>query len=451
MRNSRLVTRAGLVTLNGPEQPSPIGAEARTVTTEAALQIVAPAGATKSNHPHPAPPGNALPPAADVAILRQRAQALLPRIAEGAAIRELQRDLPYAFAREVANAGLLTFRIPKVYGGPGGTLRDAIRFVIELAAVDSNLAQALRPNFGLVEGLLAAHDNEADRKRWFGRLLAGHIIGNGGVERGGKQGAIQATIVRHGDHYLVNGTKYYSTGGLYADWVSSIALDEAGKETHFTVPRERAGMELVDDFDTIGQRLTASGTTRFTNMRVETDEVRGSFLPRDRRNPVSPVFQLFLAATEAGIARNALNDAVWFARNKARPIKHSSAERSVDDPYVQETIGQISAEVFAAEAATLRAADTIDAAWADNLSNASLTQASIDVAQAQVFTVAAALKASELALDVGGASSCDRQYNLDRHWRNARTVANHNPRQWKAAAVGAWLLKDEPPPTTGLF
>jgi hypothetical protein len=155
-------------------------------------------------------------------------------------------------------------------------LRDAIRFVIELATVDSNLAQALRPNFGLVEGLLAAHDNEADRKRWFGRLLAGHIIGNGGVERGGKQGAIQATIVRHGDHYLVNGTKYYSTGGLYADWVSSIALDEAGKETHFTVPRERAGMDL-DDFDTIGQRLTASGTTRFTNMRVETDGYAAAF------------------------------------------------------------------------------------------------------------------------------------------------------------------------------
>ncbi|HBO78771.1 MAG TPA: acyl-CoA dehydrogenase, partial [Cupriavidus sp.] len=82
MRNSRLVTRAGLVTLNGPEQPSPIGAEARTVTTEAALQIVAPADATGSNHPHPTPPGNALPPATDVAILRQRAQALLPRIAE---------------------------------------------------------------------------------------------------------------------------------------------------------------------------------------------------------------------------------------------------------------------------------------------------------------------------------------------------------------------------------
>lgn len=412
--------------------------------------LAAPIGIDAAVAP-PASTPQPLPPAADVTRLRQRAQALLPDIARDAAQRESRRELPLDFARQVANAGLLTFRIPKAYGGPGGSVRDAIRFVQELAAVDANLAQALRPNFGLIEGLLAGHDNEADRQRWFDRLLSGQIVGNGGVERGGKHGDIQATIVREGDHYIVNGTKYYSTGALYADWISSIAVDEAGKETHFTVPRDRAGMTLVDDFDTIGQRLTASGTTQFTNMRVAPDELRASYLPRDRRNPVAPVFQLYLAATEAGIARNALDDAVWFARNKARPIKHSSAQRSVDDPYVQETIGQIAAQVFAAEAATLRAADSIDAAWADDLGNASLTQASIDVAQAQYFAVAAALKSAELAFDVGGASTCDRQYNLDRHWRNARTVANHNPRQWKAAAVGAWLLKDEPPPTTGLF
>lgn len=396
-------------------------------------------------------PHEPLSPAGDIAVLRQRARALLPEIAAGANAREAARELPFAFARRIANAGLLTFRIPRAYGGPGGSVRDAIQFVIELATVDANLAQALRPNFGLVEGLLSGADNEAERERWFGRLLSGQIVGNAGIERGGKQGEVRATIVRRGDHFVVNGTKYYSTGALYADWVSSIALDESGRETHFAVPRERAGMELVDDFDTIGQRLTASGTTHFTDTRVEADEVRTSHIPRDRRNPVTPVFQLFLAATEAGIARNALNDAVWFARNKARPIKHSTAERSVDDPYVQETIGQIAAEVYAAEAATLRAADAIDAAWADNLSNDALTQASIEVAQAQYFAVAAALKSAEYVFDVGGASACDRQYNLDRHWRNARTVANHNPRQWKAAAVGAWLLKDEPPPTTGLF
>lgn len=103
-----------------------------------------------------APPGQALPAARDVAVLRQRASSLLSEIGREGREREQQRHLPYAFARKVANAGLLTFRIPKDYGGPGSSDRDAIRFVMELAAVDSNLAQALRPSFGLVEGLRAA-------------------------------------------------------------------------------------------------------------------------------------------------------------------------------------------------------------------------------------------------------------------------------------------------------
>jgi len=75
----------------------------------------------------------------------------------------------------------------------------------------------------------------------------------------------------------------------------------------------------------------------------------------------------------------------------------------------------------------------------------------VEVAQAQYFAVQAALKAAERLFDVGGASTADRTHNLDRHWRNARTVANHNPRDWKAAVTGAWYLKDEAPPTSGSF
>ena len=412
--------------------------------------LAEPIAATARHNPHPAPLGQALPPAHDTALLFARAQALLPQIAEGAAAREQARELPYALVRRIAEAGLLTFRIPKAHGGPGGSVRDVIRFVVELASVDSNIAQALRPNFGIIDSLLYAQ-NEAERQRWFPRLLAGHIFGNGGLERGGAHGAVAARLVRDGAHFRVTGTKYYSTGALYADWISSIALNEDGKETSFIVPRERAGMELVDDFDTSGQRLTASGTTRFDHALVQADEVRAGFFPRDRRNPVTPLFQLFLAAVEAGIARNALADAVHFAQHKARPIRHSSASASVDDPYVRETVGQIATQAYVAEAAVLRAADALDAAWADELSDRALTLASVEVAQAQYFAVEAALKASELAFDVGGASATDRRYNIDRHWRNARTVANHNPRQWKAAVAGAWHLKNEPPPTTGAF
>jgi len=118
---------------------------------------------------------------------------------------------------------------------------------------------------------------------------------------------------------------------------------------------------------------------------------------------------------------------------------------------VEFSVGEISARAFAAEAVVLRAADSIDAAWASGLEEASITQAAIDVAQAQYVAAEAALKAAELLFDVGGASTTARKHNLDRHWRNARTVANHNPRHWKAAVVGAYRLKGTQPPLSGLF
>lgn len=389
------------------------------------------------------------PPAPDAATLLQRLAALRPAIAAGAARRERERALPFAWLRRLAEAGLYTLRIPRAHGGPGGTLRDLARLVSDLAAADPNIAQAMRPGFGFLESVLASGD-EALARRWFPRALDGQIFGNAGWERGGPNGQITARLLPDGTGWRVSGTKFYSTGALYADWVGSFALDPQGQERGFIVPRDRPGLQLLDDFDAIGQRLTASGTTVFEGVRVEPDELRPA-MARDRRSPVAPLYQLYLAALLAGIARNACDDAVDFARRHARPIRHSSAQRSVDDPYVQETVGEIATQAFAADAAVQQAAGVVDAAWAADLDADALTEASIAVAQAQVFAAQAALRAGERLFDVASGSATLRTHNLDRHWRNARTIANHNPRQWKAAAVGHWLLDGTPPPTSGLL
>lgn len=384
-----------------------------------------------------------------VAELRRRAAELLPEFSPGAAERERNRQLPYEEIRRLTGALLLTFRIPVAYGGSGSSVREVVQFIIDLAAVDSNIAQSLRASFLFIESLLA-RPAEPQRKIWFSRYLKGDVVGNAGWEIGGANGAISTRIVREGEHYRVNGSKYYSTGSLYAGWVSAAALDESDKPVFFVLPRDREGLELLDDFDAMGQRLTASGTTNLHNVIVYPEEIHSH--PDDqKRSIVTPYAQIYLGAVEAGIARNALDDAATFARERARPIKHSTASRSVDDPYVEHAVGEISARAFAAEAAILRAADSIDAAWAAELDDAAVTRASVDVAQAQYIAVESALKAGELLFDVGGASTTKRAYNLDRHWRNARTVANHNPRAWKAAAVGAWQLKGTAPPLSGLF
>ncbi|MGY2318519.1 acyl-CoA dehydrogenase family protein [Pseudomonas sp. SDO5522_S412] len=393
------------------------------------------------------------PPVVTVAELNARADRILPQIAAGAAQRERDRQLPYEAVAQIAQAGLFTVRIPKRFGGAGGSVKDVIALLIRIASADSNVAQALRPGFGFVEGLLAsrAEGAEEERERWFGRYLQGAVIGNAGWEVGGANGSISARIVRDGEHFRACGSKYYSTGSLYADWVSAVALDENDQPVSFILPRDRQGLELLDDFDAMGQRLTASGTTHLHDVQVLASEIRTRTVEEGKRTIVTPFLQVFLAAVQAGIARNALNDAVAFAKEHARPIKHSSATRSVDDPYVELSVGDVSARAFTAEAVVLHAADSIDRAWAADLDAVAVDQAAVDVAQAQYIAAESALKAAELVFDVGGASTTGRAHNLDRHWRNARTVANHNPRHWKAAAVGAWQLKGTPPPTSGLF
>jgi alkylation response protein AidB-like acyl-CoA dehydrogenase len=388
----------------------------------------------------------------DVAELQQRARLLLPQIAKGAAERERLRELPYGQIRQIADARLFTFRVPRAYGGPGSTIAELFRFAVDLAAVDSNIAQSLRPGFLFVERLLAGPgpDAEAERRRWFPRVLAGDIFGNAGWERGGPNGVVTARLTKHNDHFRANGTKFYSTGALFADWVSAAVLDDTGATVSFTVPRDREGLRLIDDWDGAGQRLTASGTTELDNLLVYPDEIR-EHPARERRSAGTAFAQLFLAAVLAGIAKNALTDAVAFTRDHSRPINHSAAERSVDDPFIQHAVGEISARAFAAEVTVLRAAESIDRAVAPNMDPRDpgpLTEAAVDVAQAQFFAAEAALKNAELLFEVGGASTTLREHNLDRHWRNARTVANHNPRAYKAAVVGAYRLNGTELPTS---
>lgn len=385
-----------------------------------------------------------------VAILDQRAEKLLPRIGKGSAEREKNRTLPQEQIRLIAKQQLLTYRIPQNYGGAGGSIRDVIHFVIQLASVDSNIAQTLRPSFSFIEGLLAS-DDEKERRRWFSSYLAGEVFGNAGWEIGGANGEVKARIVKKGNHYEVNGSKYYSTGALYSDWISAVALNEEKKPVSFIVPRNRKGLVLLDDFDAMGQRLTASGTTHLENLIVYPDEFRRRKVEEGKRGATTPFLQLYLGAVVAGVAKNVLSDAVTFTQKYARPIKHSTAAKSVDDPYVQHTVGEISSRAFAAESVILRAAETLDHYWNEGKEYAHLTEASIAVAQAQWITAELTLKAAELLFDVGGASTTSRKHNLDRHWRNARTVINHNPRDWKAAVVGKYRLSGIEPPTSGLF
>jgi alkylation response protein AidB-like acyl-CoA dehydrogenase len=388
-----------------------------------------------------------------VAGIRAAIAPVLARLSDTARHREDDRRYAFEEVRELGAFGLLLIGVPIADGGAGGSLRDVVEVVIDLARADSNVAQALRSSH------LSAHQIRSrldvpTRAATLERLLRGELFAGTSNERnGGSSGSVSTRLTRAADGYLLNGVKYYSTGGLYAHWFAGTATDDDGEVVRFSVPVDRPGVELLDDFDAIGQRLTASGSTRFTDVRVTEDEVyRAADLAP--ANPWLGSFaQLYLAAVEAGIAAAALDDATWFGRERARPIKHSSAATSAEDPYVRRVVGQIGARAFAARSVVLLAAETLDRVVArpeDEIRTAGAA-AAVAVAQAQVVAIESALNAAELVFDVGGGTATNREFAFDRHWRNARTVANHNPRDWKLAVAGGHHLTGEEPPTSGLF
>lgn len=374
------------------------------------------------------------------------------RLEDAAAERE--RVLQYDAVKRLRQAGILSLRVPVRYGGPGGSVRDVLTAVIRIASGSSNVAQALRSHFGFSERLLSNRATDAERHEWFPKIATGLVVGNAITDARGKTPGSADTTVLADDHGVLrlNGHKFYSTGTLYADVIAVSAVDAQGRDLQAIIPTDRDGVELFDDWDGFGQRTTASGGTRFTQVVVEPVEVTtvsdGAHLGHS-----TTFLQLYLAAVAAGIAAAVRSDAVDYVQHRARPAAHSLADTAAGDPFVLQAVGEIAASAAAAESLVLAAADRIDAV-VDNhriADPAALAQVAVAVAEAQLVTERLTLTAAQRLFDTGGASATARSLNLDRHWRNVRTVATHSPLDYKAYAAGDFAVNGTAPPANGYF
>jgi alkylation response protein AidB-like acyl-CoA dehydrogenase len=366
--------------------------------------------------------------------------ALLDRIGAGAAERERELRPPHDAIDMVRKARLGALRAPAERGGGGATVRELFEVVIALAAADSNVAHILRTHFQFVEERLIAVGDD----RWMEDVLRGDIFGNATTELGTQEvggRSFETTLASDGaGGHLLSGTKYYCTGSLFSDFVPVLASTTEGDLVTVVVPADREGVRLEEDWDGIGQKLTGTGTVRLDGVRVSGDEVLGVRAVTGERAVRGPFLQLYLTAVMAGVVAAAARDAVDRARSRTRQFTHGSADTVAADPLVQQVVGEISSAAFAVEAIVLRAAEAIGAAadsTVDGVPDADLTErASLQAAQAKVTVEEIAFRATTQLFEVGGASATRRVHDLDRHWRNARTIASHNPTIYKARAIG---------------
>lgn len=388
-------------------------------------------------------------------------RALLADIAVGAAEREAKRIAPHAQIRQLVAAGLGRLRIPVEEGGGGATLRELFAFLIQLAEADSNVAHILRVHYWFVEVQLQRPASDPRRAQNLALVNQGHVFGNGFSEQSQRAVGLyfdtKLTPDASGEGYRLNGRKYYSTGSLYASYTQIFASTPQGTIVAATIPVDREGLTLEDDWDGFGQRLTGTGTTLLDDVFVAEEEVEDLGDPDDQTTPSYQYafLQLFLQAVTAGILRSVQSDAVALVRRRKRNFGYSQAAQPANDPQVLQVVGEIAADAFAAEAIVLAAADVIAAAAAsvrDGAPDKALAEhAQIAAAKAKVAIDRFAHATASRLFDAGGASATQSVYNLDRHWRNARTASTHNPTFGKATAVGDFLVHGRKPPLNAFF
>jgi alkylation response protein AidB-like acyl-CoA dehydrogenase len=135
-------------------------------------------------------------------------------LAAGAIKRAHDPGFPFEVAQRMAKQGLMGITLPQNDGGQGGTLMDAVIAIEQVAAECPRSADVVQfGNFGPVR-TFAEYGTTAQKSRWLGELLAGRMVMSLGMtepDAGSALTDLKTSARADGSHYVINGSKVFST------------------------------------------------------------------------------------------------------------------------------------------------------------------------------------------------------------------------------------------------
>ncbi len=399
--------------------------------------------------------GNAVPgvprPTTPAHVIRDDAEAIAvahaiaDRIRPGAARRDAERIWPFQELDAYSQSGLWSINVPKAFGGPEVSYATLAKVIEIVSAADPSIGQITQNHLGVVAAIRTVSD-EAQKALLFSEVLKGVRFGNAFSEFGSKRAAdFETKFVDAGDHVVVTGRKFYSSGALLAHLVPIVALDEEGRAWYAIADRNAEGLTVIDDWSAFGQRTTLSGTVILDGVKVPKTHLVPGYKGYEVPSADGAIFQIIQVAVDTGIARAAIEDTIDFVRTKSRAWVDSGLERASDDPYTIQAVGSLTVRLHAAQALQDLAGHAVDRAVADPTTETVAT-AQIATAEAKILSTEIAIEATNKLFELAGTRSTLAEHGLDRHWRNARTHTLHDPVRWKYAIVGNHALNGVNPP-----
>jgi alkylation response protein AidB-like acyl-CoA dehydrogenase len=363
---------------------------------------------------------------------------------------ETEGAVPRAALELLRRYDLLNLVIPAEMGGAGASWSTAAEVTRVLARIDAGLAHALGYHYTWL-WFVVLYDTETGREivrrtardQLFWASIGSAFGGSGSIRREQAGDPDSAG-------YIVDAKRGFATGSPLADllFTQTVSVDDG--LLHLTaVDTTLPGVSIADDWDAVGQRLSASNAIVLDAVRVgEADLIAVLPAPGTPPAPLQslmiPSFQLLFAYLAVGTAEGALLEARDYVLENGRPWQHAhpGVERSADDPHVQSVFGEHAAAVTGAAAQARDAARVLQALFDGDLAITPGTrgQAAELIAAAKVVSHRVGLDATSAIFDATGARSSARRFGLDRFWRNLRTLTLHDPVAYKLTELGDYLL-----------
>ena len=181
---------------------------------------------------------------------------------------EVDRDhrFPEEAVRAAAEAGLMGVLIPREYGGAG---LDALAFTLcidELAQACASTSVIIDVHTSVGSEPILLFGTDEQKRRWLPRLASGELLGAFALTEpaaGSDAASLQTSARRHGDGYVLNGTKVFITNigraGLYVVFARTGPEERAAGVSAFLVPAETPGVRIGQMFKKMGLNGSPTG------------------------------------------------------------------------------------------------------------------------------------------------------------------------------------------------
>jgi alkylation response protein AidB-like acyl-CoA dehydrogenase len=346
-----------------------------------------------------------------------------------------ESSFPAEIVKKLGELGFMGMMVPEEYGGAG---MDSISYAIaveEISRCDASTGVTMSVNNSLVCQVLQDSGTEDQKKKYLPDLAQGKNLGAFSLtepEAGSDAGAVQATAVLDGDHYVVNGTKVFVTNGGKADIVILFASTDREARlkgiSAFIVEKGMPGFKVGKKENKMGMRAADTSELIFEDCKVPKENLIGQE-GKGFRIAMQALDggRIGIAAQAVGIGQACLEAAIQYSKQRkqfGRPICEFQA--------IQWILANMSMKVEAARYLTYKAAFLKDKG----------ARYSREAAEAKLFASETAVEAAINAVQVHGGYGYMKEYDVERYFRDSKlTEIYEGTSEVQRLVIAANLLK----------